>query len=334
MAILPFAFMRMGTISGLLYNICQYIGFTVLAASLYGFLFLPLIDFLRLVAWIGNIRPALIYRHYKLTKVITFGAICLLISTIITGGYINAHHPRATHTTIRIEKNAGSVAKLRIALVSDIHLGNFHGHRSLAKIVRTINEQSPDIVLLAGDIFDRYTESAIQGDLGAEFRNLKAKYGAYVVNGNHERSGGSQAMAYDYLVSIGVEPLFDSVTLIENSFYVVGRLDRSSRERKALQELLTNLDNSLPIILLDHQPFDLGEAELAGIDLQLSGHTHHGQLFPFNFVTSRLFECDWGLLQKGKTFFYISCGAGTWGPPIRTAGRSEVAIIDLVFMVD
>jgi predicted MPP superfamily phosphohydrolase len=87
----------------------------------------------------------------------------------------------------------------------------------------------------------------------------------------------------------------------------------------------------LPVILLDHQPYHLKEAEQAGVDLQLSGHTHHGQLFPLHYITRKIYEKDWGFLQKGKTVFYISCGTGTWGPPVRTAGYSEVVIVDLEF---
>ena len=92
------------------------------------------------------------------------------------------------------------------------------------------------------------------------------------------------------------------------------------------------LRRRLPVILLDHQPLNLEEAAQAGIDLQLSGHTHRGQMFPLNYITTRMYEQDWGFLQKGKTNFYISCGTGTWGPPIRTSGYSEVVIIELEFI--
>jgi predicted MPP superfamily phosphohydrolase len=94
---------------------------------------------------------------------------------------------------------------------------------------------------------------------------------------------------------------------------------------------LRDIDARLPVILLDHQPNNLEEAEQADVDLQLSGHTHHGQLFPLHYITGKMYEQDWGYLRKGKTQYYISCGTGTWGPPVRTSGFSEVVIIDLAF---
>ncbi len=166
-----------------------------------------------------------------------------------------------------------------------------------------------------------------------EFNHLKPKYGVCFVNGNHERIRGEEKsnIAIDYLASHGVQPLLDTTVLIDGSFYIAGRKDRSSRSRKTIPELLEGIDKQLPVILLDHQPYNLKEAEQAGIDLQLSGHTHHGQMWPLSYITSETYEQDWGFLQKGKSYFYISCGVGTWGPPIRTAGYSEVVVIDLKF---
>jgi predicted MPP superfamily phosphohydrolase len=328
---LSFAVMRQRIVSGALYDVCYTVGFTMLAVVLYGFLFLLFIDILRIVGWVGKIKPDFIYRNYRLTKFILFGAVFLMLSVVLVAGYYNAHHPRTTHLTITVDKKAGHLTSLRVAMVSDIHLGNIHGRKMLAKIVNTINEQGPDIVFLVGDIFDGNPETAIENDMGVEFNHLRAKYGVYMVNGNHERIGerGGQGIALNYLVSHGIQPLLDSVVLIDGSFYVAGRKDGSSRARKTIPELLTGADRQLPIILLDHQPNNLHEAEQSGIDLQLSGHTHHGQMWPLNYFTGKIFEHDWGLLQKGKSNIYISCGVGTWGPPIRTSGYSEVVIIDL-----
>ena len=328
---LTFVVMRQRIVSGVLYDVLYPVGFTLLAAVLYGFLILLIIDILRIVGWAGKIRHDFICLNYKLTKAIMFVVVCLALSVILVAGYCNAHRPRTTHLTIAVNKKAGELKLLRVAMASDIHMGNIHGHKTIARIVNIINEQCPDVVLLVGDIFDGNPETVIRNDLGVDFRRLQNKYGIYIVNGNHERIGEreSQNMSLDYLASRGIQPLLDSAILIDSSFYVVGRKDRSTRTRKTIPELLNDLDRQLPIIMLDHQPLNLEEAELAGIDLQLSGHTHHGQMFPLNFITGKIFEHDWGFLQKGKTNFYISCGVGTWGPPIRTAGYSEVVIIDL-----
>jgi predicted MPP superfamily phosphohydrolase len=326
---IPYVLMRQRIVTGALYDVFFIIGYTLSAVLLYGFLILLFIDLLRLVGWIGNIRPVFIYSNYRLTKVIMFGAVCITLAVVIAAGYYNAFRPRATNLAITVDKKAGRLSSLRVAMACDMHLGNIHGRKSLARIVNTINEQHPDIILLVGDIFEGNPEVAIKSEIGEEFKRLQCKYGVYMVNGNHDRTGARGS--FDYWVSHGIQPLFDTNVLVDSSFYVVGRIDRSSRNRKTIPELIGDIDRQLPVILLDHQPFDLEETAQAGIDLQLSGHTHRGQMFPLNFVTAKLFEHDWGLVKKSNTNFYISCGAGTWGPPIRTTGYAEVVIIDLAF---
>jgi predicted MPP superfamily phosphohydrolase len=328
-----FVIVRTGLVSGALYDACYAFGYTMLAVVLYGSLILLVIDILRIIRWAGNIRPDFIYRNYPKSKAILFGAVCLTLVVITGCGYWNAHHPRVTHLTIPIDKKAGQLTSLRIAMASDVHLGNIYGRETLEQMIKAINEQHPDIVLLVGDMFDRNPEPVIKNKPGTEFSRLKTKYGVYFVNGNHERlqSGEESNTAIDYLVSHGIQPLLDTVVLINGSFYIAGRKDRSDRSRKTIPELLKGACRKLPVILLDHQPHNLEEAEQAGIDLQLSGHTHHGQIWPLNYVTAKVYEQDWGFLQKGKSNFYISCGIGTWGPPVRTSGYSEVVIIDLEF---
>jgi len=331
-AALSFTAVRIRIVSGVLYDVGNFIGYLWLVVVLYGFLILLVIDILRIIARIGKIKPAFIYRNYQRAKAIMFGAVSLLLLIILLSGYFNSHRPRATQLTIPIEKKAGHLSTLRVAMVSDIHLGQVYGRKMLARIVNTINENQSDIVVLVGDIFDGNPEPVIKKDMGAEFTRLQTKYGVYFVNGNHEHYGGGRGqIALDYLVSYGIIPLLDTVALIDGCFYLAGRIDRSIRSRKTILELMLDIDRQLPVILLNHQPYNLDEAEQAGVDLQLSGHTHHGQLFPLNFITGSTYEQDWGFLQKGKTKYYISCGTGTWGPPVRTAGFSEVVIIDLEF---
>jgi predicted MPP superfamily phosphohydrolase len=328
-----FTVVRMRLVSGALYDACHTFGYIALAAVLYGFLILLAIDVLRIAGWAGNIRPGFIYRNYRRSKAILFGAVCAALAIVLVAGYCNAHRPRVTRLTIPIDKKAGQIASLRVAMVSDVHLGNIHGRRTLARMINAINGQRPDIVLLVGDMFDGNPEPVIKNGAGAEFSRLQPRYGVYFVNGNHERirDGEERNTAVAYLASHGVRPLLDTAVLIDGSVCIAGRKDRSSRSRKTIPELLKDVDMQLPVILLDHQPHSLEEAEQAGIDLQLSGHTHRGQLWPLNYITGKVYEQDWGFLQKGKSHFYISCGVGTWGPPIRTSGHSEVVIIDLEF---
>ncbi len=328
--------MRVKGVSGALFDFFYIIGSFWVAVMLYGFLMLLVIDIARIVGWVGNIKPDFIYRNYPLAKIVLFGAVCSILVLIMGFGYRNAHHPRITRLEIPVAKQAEHLDGLRVAMVSDIHLGHINGRKFLSRLVDALNEQNADIILLAGDTFDGAPEPVIEEDAGVEFERLKSKYGTFVISGNHEYIGEREEknavrIAFDYLASHGVTPLQDSVVLIDSCFYVAGRKDRQAEQRKTIPDLLSEVDKQLPVILLDHQPYHFEKAEQAGVDLQLSGHTHHGQMWPLNHITRKIYEQDWGYLQKGESHFYVSCGVGTWGPPVRTAGKSEIVVIDLKF---
>jgi hypothetical protein len=155
------------------------------------------------------------------------------------------------------------------------------------------------------------------------------------ITGNHEYIGGVED-AYKYLTEHGITVLRDASTKVADSLYVVGREDLSKKSfargtRKPLHEVMADVDRSWPIILMDHQPFRLNEAAENGVDLQLSGHTHHGQLWPFHFITRKMYEVSWGYKKKGETHYYVSCGVGTWGPPVRIGNKPEIVNIKLAF---
>jgi len=164
---------------------------------------------------------------------------------------------------------------------------------------------------------------------------FKSTFGVYTVMGNHEYIGGAEE-AYAYLSNHGVTVLRDRVIKLENSLYLVGREDRSmqrftGRPRKPLSELMAPVDKRSPVILMDHQPFHLEEGENNGADLQISGHTHHGQLWPNNTITNLVYELSWGYKKRGNTHVYVSSGYGSWGPPVRTGNRPEIVNIRLQF---
>ena len=128
--------------------------------------------------------------------------------------------------------------------------------------------------------------------------------------------------------------LRDEIVSLPNGLQIVGREDRASRQfagkrRLSLDTLMTGVNPSLPVILMDHQPFHLEESTRAGVDLQLSGHTHHGQLWPFNHITSAIYELSHGYRRIGETHFYVSSGVGTWGPPVRLGNRPEIVLLTL-----
>ncbi len=307
-----------------------------MAVMLYGFLAVVAIDLLRIAGWIGGVRPAFIYENYLLSKAVLFGIVSLALIAVLAWGYRNARYPKVTQLNVVVDKPAGEVKQLRVVLLSDLHLGHVTGRPFLARVVDAVNAEQPDVVLLAGDTFDGGPAPVIRRGAGEEFRRLRSNYGTFAVTGNHEyigqmEQGDAVEQAMAYLAANGVTPLQDSAVLIDNAFYVVGRSDRELKSRKPVADLLASLDNTRPVIVLDHQPYELEKAEAAGVDLNLSGHTHHGQLWPFGHLTRRLFEQDWGYLRRGDTHFYVSCGTGTWGPAVRTSGYAEITVIDLTF---
>jgi predicted MPP superfamily phosphohydrolase len=263
------------------------------------------------------------------------GAIIAVVVVIVAAGYVNARSPRISTRTIRIAKNGRRFASLNIVAASDIHLGTIVCKSRLERIVEKINALKPDLVLLPGDVVDEDIGPVIRQNLGETLRKIDAKYGVLAITGNHEYIGGVEE-ACQYLVDHGIVMLRDAVHLIEESVVIVGREDRSigqfaGKKRKSLHELLENVNRTLPIILMDHQPFRLDEAEKEGVDIQLSGHTHHGQLWPFNFITRRIFEVSRGYKKKGNLHVYVSAGVGTWGPPVRTGNRPEIVQLLVMF---
>lgn len=314
-------------------DIFVWIGSFWLAMFFYFFLIVVLIDLARIINhWFPFFQ--LITDNYVNLKRITFFVSVGLVLLIVFYGYINACAFRVRKLDLTISKPA-NMKMMNIVVASDIHLGTIVGRKRFCKIVNKINDLNPDLILLPGDIVDEDLAPVIRENLGDALLHLKSKYGVYAITGNHEYIGGVEA-AVRYLSDHGVIVLSDNVAKINDSIYIVGREDRSIRQfsgkqRRNLPELMQHVDKNYPVILMDHQPFKLNEAEENGFDLQLSGHTHHGQLFPLNFITKAVYEKSWGYLKKGNTHIYVSCGVGTWGPPVRLGNRPEILNLFLTF---
>lgn len=249
-------------------------------------------------------------------------------------GLYNARNIRIRRLDLSINKQAGPRTSLRIVMASDLHLGSVIRCTRLEQIVARINALQPDIILLPGDILDEDTEAARDQDMASVLKTMKAPLGTWAVTGNHEYIRNKQA-AVAFLHQAGIRVLEDKSVLVDKAFYLIGRKDRLAATmengRKELQELVRGLKPHLPVILMDHQPFQLEQAQRNGIDLQLSGHTHHGQLFPFNLLTNAIYEKSWGLHRRGDTRYYVSCGVGTWGPPLRIGSHPEIVCLNLNF---
>jgi predicted MPP superfamily phosphohydrolase len=307
-----------------------------MAAFLYFIILLGLIDIIKLILGIKKfslISTGTLQKIYLMSNIGT-----LIIVAILLGyGTYNASNLKITKYSMKIDKNAGNLKKLNVVMLSDLHLGDIVNKGRLSKMITGINELNPDIVILAGDIIDDYIEPFIEQDMGIEFKKIHSKYGVYAVFGNHEYYGGAiDKIAYEYKNSANFNLLRDETVKIDNSFYIVGREDISyetisKTKRKNVGELLSDTETGLPVIIIDHQPVNLGEGEKAGVDLQLSGHTHHGQFSPASIVTNMLFENDFGQLQKGTFNVVVSSGVGTWGPPIRIGTASEIVQVEIEF---
>jgi hypothetical protein len=219
-------------------------------------------------------------------------------------------------------------------MASDIHLGALIGERREKKLLDIIREQKPDLVLLCGDLVDGEIAPVLRKNLGRHIQEIDTPLGVYAITGNHEYIGGIDK-TLPYLQSINIKVLLDETITLSNGIQIVGRNDQSSgrgaNARKPLSELLIGIDQTKPVIVMNHQPFNLQEAADSNVDLHLSGHTHHGQLWPISYITKAMFELSWGYLKKGNTNFYVSSGYGSWGPSVRVGNRPEVVVFKLKF---
>ena len=197
-------------------------------------------------------------------KQVAAAAVLLAAVVAVTAGFINTLNPRITRLSSPSRKTPGARKELNIALVSDIHLGIIIKNSHLQKMVDMVHVIRPDVVLLCGDIVDEDLAPVIENNLGELLRSIRSRYGTYAVTGNHEYIGGVEA-ACRYLADHGVKLLRDEAVLVDGSFYLVGREDRSisqftGRGAGRLRNIMKGVDTSLPVIMMDHQPFRLSEA--------------------------------------------------------------------------
>lgn len=259
-------------------------------------------------------------------------SIFIVVLIIFCFGFWHANNQSVTNYKLSINKKAGNIKTLNVVMVSDVHMGIMVRENGLNKMVNSINKLKPDIVFFCGDMVDESTPKGLEVYFGEKFKNIKSKYGVYDITGNHEYAG-NVGETINYMKRAGVKVLQDEVVKVNDSFYVVGRNDAASGKKvKPLNEILKNVDKSLPVIELNHRPVALDEAEKNGVDLQLSGHTHEGQIFPFNLVTKLAFKDDYGYLKEGKFNLIVTSGYGTWGPPIRIGTKGEIVNIKVKFV--
>lgn len=283
------------------------------------------------------------------------GACCICIVIIISfSGIYHAKHIKVTPYKITVDKSAPDMDSLKIVLLADTHFGYNSGAVHAQEIVDKINEQNPDLVCIAGDIFDNEYNAVREPEKISEIlRTIRSKYGVYACWGNHDlnepilagftfkhKKEDSKQLKDPrmkrFLQNSNIQLLEDEAVLIDNSFYVVGRKDASliekiEEKRKTPAQLTQKLDKDKTIIVIDHQPKELQDIADAGVDLDLCGHTHDGQTFPGNFTVKFLWENPCGYLQKGSMHNIVTSGSGVWGPAMRVGTDSEICTINLTF---
>ncbi|MNH96152.1 putative metallophosphoesterase [compost metagenome] len=254
-----------------------------------------------------------------------------LLVFFLAYGSFNAYSPVVRTYDIKVDKGTSSLASLNIAMAADTHFGLLVGKDQAERLVRELNDLKPDLILLPGDLFDDDIQPFMDQKIGQILSKLRAPYGVYATLGNHDKHNGTMQKLIDTLEDSGINVLYDETVTVKDQITLIGRKDRSDRERLNLDKLMKEVDLTKPAILLEHQPYEMDNAQQLGVDLMVSGHTHRGQVFPGNLMTNAIYENDWGYLKKGDMHSIVTSGFGFWGPPIRIGTRSEIVNIQVQF---
>jgi len=279
---------------------------------------------------------------YDVVSVFTWGALPVgrMMTTIVAGlaaaitvyGLIEAHWIGVTNLPVRMPGLPARLEGFRIVQLSDVHLGRIVRGTRLEKIVSQVNALQPDLIVITGDLVD--AEPAHMEEMIPALRRLQSRCGVFAVTGNHEFFAGADR-AQTYIERAGVMLLRNRWVTVDDDLQLIGRDDViagqfTSVPTPSWDENLRGLDRTKPAILLYHTPVTtLAELEAHGIQLQLSGHTHRGQLWPLNFIVKGIFKTPYGLFTDGKATIYVNRGIGTWGPPMRVLARPEITLVTL-----
>lgn len=308
-----------------------------------------LADGIRLLARVTPLKGTALFSR---AGAVTVGA-AVFVSTagLCFYGCYHARQIKTTYYNVSVNKSGGTLENLKIVLIADTHMGSAIGRDHIGQTVEKINACEPDIVIFAGDIFDNSVEMLDYPDeIAALFKSIRTKYGVWATYGNHDidekilmgftfshkDSPPNDSRMREFCEKAGIKLLCDESTLIDGSFYLVGRRDRAKPgsadgTRLTPAELTEGLDKSKPVIFIAHEPDELEETAAAGADLDLSGHTHDGQLFPLTVITDIIWENPCGLLEKNGMTSIVTSGVGVFGPFMRLGSDAEICEIDIHF---
>ncbi len=319
-----------------LYDILHFWGALWFAILLYAFMAVFLIDIIRLIDRFFPFIPYNILGGVATFKLAAFGLVMIYLLLVVGYGFYNAGNIKVKTLEITLPKKGSKLDSLNVAFLSDTHFSPISGYAKAEQIHGILTGLNPDLILMGGDIIDDKAHHLIRHEIDKKLKEFKAPLGVITINGNHEFINGYKEST-GFIKNSGITLLSDSVAVIDSALVIVGREDLSinrfvEKQRKTLPDLMEGVKQlDLPVILLDHQPFGLEQAEQNGVDLQLSGHTHNGQLFPANLIVKRIYEQPWGYHRRGKTQYYVSSGAGVWGPPVRLGSDSEIILLKIKF---
>ena len=278
-------------------------------SSIFVLLYLVMIFLLLDLGRLFHLVPKTLLYHNGYTAL---GIFVLMLGVFVYG---NLHYNNKARVPLELTSQKPLPREYKIVMASDLHIGYHNPRKELARWVDMINAENPDFILIAGDIIDGSMRPIIEERMAEEFRRFKAP--VYACLGNHEFYSGVPG-ARQFYKDAGIRLLVDESAVIDSSIVVIGRDDRTNMRRKPIKDLVGSFASKYTIVL-DHQPYNLDRAEAAGVDFQLSGHTHRGQVWPISWITDRIYECSWGSHQRGNI----------WGGKFRIGTQSEYVVATL-----
>lgn len=306
----------------------------------YIFLIIFGLHILLLINRLIKIVPSKILKNKTLVLAAILFSIVIGVIILVIGTHIN-NNPVINKYSITIPKKSCTLNSLKVISVSDLHLKNITSTVFLKKLADIVRSENPDIIFLPGDIVetDGNTSERKLNEFIGILKDIKSEYGIYAIRGNHDSPQVNVADKIDFNRRLGITMLADSLIELDNKIYIIGLKYRGNNEKRPIDSLLRSRTKDLPVILLDHAPYRLEEAYKNKIDVQLSGHTHYGQIWPLNYVTDAVYDIAWGYKKTNNTHLFVSCGVQDaimpgyqdLSIPIRTGSVSEILEINIEF---
>ena len=313
---------------------------------LYSLLYVVLFDLLRLIAKHTKLKNTLLFSRGSVISIGSVVVACAVATCLY--GIFNARNIKVNEYSVTVNKSCGSDKHLKAVLVADLHMGYAIGVDHITNMVEKINQQDADIVIIAGDIFDNSYDGMDDPEgIKAQLRSIKSKYGVY---GNHDIDekilmgftfdwGGKQLHSEkmtNFMKECDIKLINDESVLINDEFYLVGRRDTDKPgtedgTRAEISELTKDLDKTKPIFVLSHEPDELQKTADAGADIDFSGHTHDGQLFPGNLTIGLFWENPCGMIKKDNMYSIVTSGVGVYGTFMRVGTDAEICSVDIDF---